>query len=108
MNAFGNISVVFRLLEPETAEKIALTATYQHNFLRRSDTSNERHTPRGTCDTEHTMTHKTYSRTAENGRIVSRNTSFYTRPDKTVGVGFTNKTGTYTLLYKHLSKDRCL
>lgn len=62
-NAFGILSVVFRvlrklmLLEPEKAEKIVLTATYLHNFLRRSDTSNATYTPPGTFDVEHPTTH---------------------------------------------------
>lgn len=58
-NAFGILSVVFRvlrrpmLLEPEKAEQIVLTCTYQHNFLRRSNTSSKTYSPPGTFDSEH-------------------------------------------------------
>lgn len=50
-NVFGVLSAVFRVLRkpmvPETKKtaKILMTATYLHNFLKRSDTSNVTYTP---------------------------------------------------------------
>nr|XP_023014829.1 uncharacterized protein LOC111504497 [Leptinotarsa decemlineata] len=57
-NAFGIISVVFRvlrkplLLEPDRAQKVVLACIHLHNFLRRSKSSNGTYTPSGTFDQE--------------------------------------------------------
>lgn len=58
-NAFGILSAVFRvlrkplLLEPEKAELVVMAIICLHNFLRRSRTSRNMYTPRGTFDMEY-------------------------------------------------------
>lgn len=57
-NAFGILSVVFRVLrkpmvlQPDNAALIVMTTVCLHNFLRRSKTSRNLYTPPGTFDTE--------------------------------------------------------
>ena len=59
-NAFGLLASVFRIfrkpliLRPSTAEDIALSCVYLHNFLRRNSVAKQLHSPPGTFYFENT------------------------------------------------------